>query len=109
LAYLLDLEPGWNSYNAAEIKPSAVIAALRLLWEAMPRGGPVPSIVPSSRGGVQLEWHTRGIELEVSFEPEGSYYVYFEDLRTQSVRETELDSDLGLVTEALSDLTHRPD
>jgi hypothetical protein len=63
---LLELPPGWNSYNAKPIRKENVNFALSLLGQIMRHDTPVPSVVPLVRGGVQFEWHTRGISLELS-------------------------------------------
>jgi hypothetical protein len=34
-------------------------------------------VVPTARGGIQLEWHTRGIDLEIELAvPEGIHVLY---------------------------------
>lgn len=47
------LHPGWNSYRAAAISQTAVVSAVRLLVEAGWQG-PLPTVSPTSRGGVHL-------------------------------------------------------
>lgn len=76
---LLDLPAGWNSYGAPRIDPHAVEAALRLLLATMQPNTLAPSVVPTVRGGVQLEWHASGVDLEVELTPSGYVSAAYED------------------------------
>lgn len=84
---LLELPPGWNSYNARPIRKENVNFAINLLGRTMRADTPVPSVVPMVRGGVQLEWHTGGINLEISiYSPnEGSFFVENVHNRDESI------------------------
>lgn len=64
LQELADLPPNWNSYRARPIDARA-IAAVRALLETK------PFIVPTSMGGVQLEWHTPHGDYELEIGPNG--------------------------------------
>ncbi len=67
------LESGWNGHHAAAISPGTREAAVRLLdqiWHEFKVSVPEPSIVvPTSDGGVALEWIVkdgdaeRGVEI----------------------------------------------
>lgn len=59
------LEPGWNSHNAPAIDERAIVVA-----EAI-QGTP-GTVVPRSNGGVQIEWHVAGVDVEISIGPDGS-------------------------------------
>lgn len=65
---VLTLPPNWNSYGAPTIDRAAAQNAVNFLVTRMHASTPAPSIVPLSSGGIQLEWHRRGIDLEVVFE-----------------------------------------
>ena len=62
---LLALPRNWDSYGAEPISPELTWTALQLLRCFMRDGMSRPKIVPTNRGGVQLEWHQDGIDLEV--------------------------------------------
>ncbi len=65
---LAALEPNWDREGAAAIDPVCIARAREVKLQL--RGfimGP-PSIVPTVTGGVQLEWHKHGLDLEVSIE-----------------------------------------
>ncbi|MBM3735917.1 MAG: hypothetical protein FJW39_09045 [Acidobacteria bacterium] len=62
---LLRLPPGWNSYSAKPVSRECAEEAIRLLDELLEFNTPLPSVVPTVRGGIQLEWHTGGVNIEV--------------------------------------------
>jgi len=88
---LLELPPGWNSYNARPITKENVNFAFNLLGRIMRHDTPAPNVVPMVRGGVQLEWHTRGINLEISIYSPGEVSFFAEDVRGGNPTEGELD------------------
>jgi hypothetical protein len=79
MAALLRLPQNWNSYGAGPIQSAAVAAALRFLGQTMHPETPAPAVVPTSQGGVQLEWHAGEIDLEVRVSPSGEINVVYED------------------------------
>jgi hypothetical protein len=77
---LLQLPPNWDGYGAAQIQELIVDTAYRLLREVMDNDAPTPSVVPLSDGGVQLEWHRHGRNLEIEFPAdETPSFYYYED------------------------------
>lgn len=62
---LLRLEADWDSYGAQPVRFQAAIAALDLMLELIGESTCPPSIVPTVDGGIQIEWHVRGIDLEI--------------------------------------------
>ncbi len=68
LIELLELPGGWNSYNASPIRKENVNFSVDLLSRLMRVDTPAPQVVPKVRGGVQLEWHTRGVNIEIDIE-----------------------------------------
>lgn len=91
---LLNLPENWDSYGARRIRPSAVVFALQLLSDTMGPDTPTPSVAPTPHGGVQLEWHTRGIDLEIEVRSPGRVQVSYEDHRCSVEWEGELTFDL---------------
>jgi len=84
---LLELPHGWNSYSAKQIRKENVNAAVDLLRRIMGPGTPPPTIVPTVAGGVQLEWHTKGINLEIAIESASEINFFAEDVRKNEVSE----------------------
>ena len=66
----LSLEENWNGYGERAIHTSAVKRAVDVLNTVCP-DGPAPSVVPTSQGGVQLEWAAGGFEIEIEIRPSG--------------------------------------
>jgi hypothetical protein len=76
---LLSLPPNWNSYGARPIDPVIVRAAREMLHRLAQPHTPRPNVVPTVRGGVQLEWHTGGIDLELEFSSPDHVHTYYEE------------------------------
>ena len=79
LNLLLALTDNWDSYGAQSIKTEAAIAAIQVLHSVMEEKTPLPSIVPTPLGNIQLEWHKFGIDLEVEVTPSQYYSISYED------------------------------
>jgi len=91
---LLSLHENWDSYGAAPIRQEFVASASSLLHSIMDQDTPLPAIVPTTPGGVQIEWHRDGIDLEIEIESTSRISVYFEDARTGVSWEEGITSDL---------------
>lgn len=74
------LDAGWDSYGAQLVQPDAVLQALRLLAVVFNVRDDItdPMIVPTSDGGVQLEWDRDGLHLELEVRPSLDVDVYWE-------------------------------
>lgn len=97
---LLSLRENWDSYGAPPIRRALVEQAIDFI-EAMGNSVPVPSIVPTVKGGVQLEWHQGQIDLEVEIEEASTFNVIFEDLQTGEEWELDRSQSLRKIREAL--------
>lgn len=69
LTTLLRLPPNWNSYGARPVALAAANRTVKLLL-SLPSEIPAPSIVPTSRGHVQIEWHQSNLDIEVEVRPQ---------------------------------------
>lgn len=99
-----NLPPDWNSYGARPIDPETAVSATMIMLNVMSAGDPQPAAVPTSRGGVLLEWHEGGIDLEVDVRSPSSVHVFFED---KGIEEEFENAELELVHEKLSVLRDR--
>lgn len=99
---LLQLPPDWDGYGADPLDPSTVSAAMTILAGTLRNDAPVPSVVPTNRGGLQFEWHCGGIDLEVEIVASGKVVVAFEDASGEVVHE--LGSNLSRLVEILKRL-----
>lgn len=81
LVRLLWLPEGWNSDNPERINPRAVERILELLLAILESDSPPPIVVPTTRAGVQVEWHQNGIDLEIESFNSSKVEYYFSDSR----------------------------
>ena len=56
-----DLPNNWNSYGAPQIEKIAIDKAIELLLRME---GDLPTVVPTTKGGVQLEWTSTEVEID---------------------------------------------
>jgi len=101
----LDLLPqNWDSYGAVPIGPETALKAMILVINLLSPNDPTPLIVPTRNGGIQLEWHDGGIDLEVELVSPTRTDMLFED----DEREEEVESvGLGAIKEKLTILRER--
>ena len=104
-ADLLALPRGWDSYDAPKIKFAAVRSALDLLVAILKPESPGPSVVPTVQGGVQLEWHIQGIDLEIRLDSPDKVEISCEDLHAGIEWEGSIPSDEERLREAIAKLT----
>lgn len=101
---LMTLPPNWDSYGAQPIRRRNAIEALSLLAEVSCVSTPAPSVVPLPDGGIQLEWHSGGVDLEVSLPGSGPGHVSWED-RAGSSWEAELPAGRARLCFAIDELS----
>lgn len=78
LLELLSLGDNWNGYGESAVHTSSVKRAVNVL-DAVGSEGPRPGVVPTSAGGIQLEWVGNGFEIEVEIPPNGAASVFVVD------------------------------
>lgn len=107
LADLLWLPADWDSYGAPPVDVDQARAVLELLGEIMNNDTPHPQLVPTNRGGVQVEWHRSGIDVEIETLVPGRFLVSYEDSTRdeESEWEQELASDWTRVSRVLARLS----
>ena len=76
---LLRLNDNWDTYGAKSLCLSTGRAMYSVLNALMRDETPVPTIVPTSDGTLQAEWHTRQIDLEIEVISDSLIDVYFKD------------------------------
>ena len=104
-ADLLTLPADWDSYGARALDARTVDCAMGLLSQVMESSTPPPSLVPTSRGGVQLEWHRKGIDLEVVINPGEATEVSCEDRNQRREWAGPASGHLNDIRQLLSSLT----
>jgi hypothetical protein len=84
---LLALEEDWDSYGANRISPKACERTLALLDAIMTDDTAAPQVAPLSCGGIQLEWHQDGYDIEIGIQDEGQPSVYCDEPGAQEGEE----------------------
>lgn len=82
-----DLPDNWNSYGARSIDPRTAEFVISLLQEILTENDPLPAIVPTSCGGIMLEWHEGGVDLEVDVRSKSEIHLVYEDQGEESINE----------------------
>jgi hypothetical protein len=85
----------WDQQGARSIREDAALFALELLYRLLTPTSPAPQIVPLAYGGLQLEWHRRGSDLEIEIAGPNRVSVSFEDPQSGIDQEIELSADLS--------------
>ena len=91
LQRFLTFQERWDSYQARRIDPHVIDTVRQLIRRYMRRDTPEAQLVPTNRGGVQLEWHTQGIDLEIDVISPGHLHLFYSN--TTNHEESELDID----------------
>jgi hypothetical protein len=109
LVRLAQLPAGWDSYGAPPIPRDASHFALEILQGIMRPRTPLPQVVPSSAGGIQLEWHEKGIDLELHITAPYQCELWFQDHQDQNSQplSLELTDDFSALRRPISLLTSR--
>lgn len=98
---IMALPTNWDSYSARRVDVGAAEAAFAVLGQVMTDTTPPPVVIPMASGGVQLEWHERGIDLEIAVYPDRRVEVLYEDLAKREPWEGNFREAQEVVAEAL--------
>ena len=67
---------------------------------------PMPAIVPLSYGGIQIEWHRKGWDIEIEISAPNQMHIYQHEIASGDEEEFDLGADLsrlGAVIDAIKD------
>jgi hypothetical protein len=104
LDVLSRLNRGWNSHGAPTLTLTAVRTAKRVAQLLAVSTTVPPAVVPTNRGGVQLEWHARGLDIEVEVDRAGAATVFVEDSAGTLDAEGSLSANWLVISKALREL-----
>lgn len=78
LQHLAVLDDDWNSHGAMRPQPESMLLAVRIIAALVgsEAGRPLPQIVPSRHGGLQLEWHLPQGQVEITTDPGDAVWAY---------------------------------
>lgn len=102
---LLDLRPGWDSYGAKSLDLDLVESGLALIVALLKQPNPAPTVVPTSGGSIQLEWHLPGKDLEIEVVGVHRYSFIYEDENTGDSAEGEVVGDIEPLLDRVSKLS----
>lgn len=76
---LSNLPENWDSYDGKPPAPNTILLAIKLIaslpWSYFD-DVPVPAVIPTSEGGLQLEWNSENRELELEVRPSGQIELF---------------------------------
>lgn len=101
------LPVGWDGHDGRPVDIGIAAFAIQFLLQTLEPDGPAPQVVPLSYGGIQLEWHEQGIDLEVEVEAPNRIFVSFEDQVSGEKFEREFSTDYTEVTRVMGILASR--
>ncbi len=99
------LDEGWDGFGAGPIRRDVVTFTAHVLDQIMLPTAPPPQVTPMSHGGLMLEWHENGIDLEIEIEKPGRLWVSFEDHIEHIEHEGPMTVDLQQLLMPISKLT----
>lgn len=79
MQHLSRLPANWSSYGSCRVEDRAIIGAAEVLRDVLESNSLAPTVAPTLQGGVQLEWHRNGADVEIELSPRGvvcDVYVY---------------------------------
>lgn len=97
LVGLVRLPRGWDGHDGQPVKIDVASFAIQFILETSEPNISAPQIVPLSYGGIQLEWHEHGIDLEIEIQAPNKTFVSFKDHRTGEEFESEFSTDYAEV------------
>lgn len=106
LGHLHTLPENWDREGGRPLDSETAKVMLEFLLTAAFHETPAPQLVPSGSGGVQIEWHMAGSDLEIRFEP-GQSASYFYVAPNGRESEGDVMSQEGLVGELIRKLPFR--
>jgi hypothetical protein len=101
---LLTLPSNWNSYGADTIDPKVVFDAMTFINRLLGPSTPAPRVVPLSSGGLQLEWHRQGVDLELIFDRDEQPFFTYRNRANEEESEHALPADTGLLRSIIGNL-----
>ncbi len=107
LAEIVALKEGWDGFGAGPIRREVLYFAIMLQAKIMRVNTPAPHIAPMSHEGIQLEWHEKGIDLEIEIEAPGAVWVSYVDNIDSIDQSWALTTDFSSLSEPIAKLTER--
>lgn len=99
---VIRLPVGWDGHQGKPVETTIASYAFTLLEAllAMP-GVPLPAITPLSYGGLVLEWHRKGWDVEMEIDAPSSHHLYTRELGSNTEKEFWLGLQLNELREVI--------
>lgn len=97
------LPDNWDSYGGKRIKSDLVSQSLSFLGLIMNTDSPAPSVVPLGDGGLQLEWHRKQQDLEITFAADNNPQFFYQN-RITGVEQIGFANDVTNLTQLLRNI-----
>ena len=101
MAELVALPRGWDSRDASPVTDTALRRTIEFLLEYVADGVDRPVVVPTVCGGLQLEWHNNGVDVEVEVAQDGHVSWLAEDRSSDEPVEVGLAGNEGWIRDWL--------
>lgn len=101
---LMRLPIGWDGYQAGPVSLDKAAFASSVLSSLMTNSTPLPSIVPTVSGSVQIEWHTSKGDIELRIHRPNSVRAWFSSIDGDDETEMDLTWDFEIVSTWLNDI-----
>jgi hypothetical protein len=92
LNLLRQLPPRWDGHRASQVTRDAVESAVQVLARVMSDVLAPPQFFPLPNGGLQMEWHAGGDDIEIEVDPSGAAFVLATNATGEVLLEGDLDS-----------------
>jgi hypothetical protein len=102
LRKLQRLEVGWDGHTGRPVAVSTVYFVLDVLEQIMLPGVPMPSLMPLSNGGLQIEWHRNGWDVEIEVARPNHLHFWAYDISGDREHEFDVSEDIAPLFEFVS-------
>jgi len=103
----MEYSDNWDSYGAKRPDKKAIDRALNIMLDLSEYDVPEPSVGPTSQGGIQIEWHTKGFDLELEILASLQLGASFKDQMTGEEWDQDICNDMKLLIKAFKILSER--
>lgn len=105
LVHLMSLNVGWDGSDSPAVRSEIATFAWSALSSIMTSKTPIPFIAPVSGGGVQLEWHTDGLDIELYIPQPSKAELYIEYQDGREPVEEDITSDFESLSSAIREIS----
>jgi len=104
---LMSLPENWDHQGAQAVSEEIACFSVNLLFELLDWRSPAPQVIPLAYGGLQFEWHQKGVDLELEFTAPDEVFASFEDHLTGKEFDKLLRTDYRILIEPIMLITNR--